>query len=74
MPRIIRQLRSDLRKAGSVLVPKCGKGSHTVWVYRRSRKTVTVSGNDGDDALYCQEQDVREAIVESRQRAQREGE
>ncbi|MCD6028189.1 MAG: hypothetical protein K0S78_363 [Thermomicrobiales bacterium] len=74
MPRKIRQLRSDLRKAGFVLVPKRGKGSHTVWADPITKTSVTVSGADGDDAQYYQEQDVREAIAEAARASQREGE
>lgn len=65
MPRKIRQLKSDLRKAGFLLIPKRGKGSHTLWVHPKTNTSVTVSGGDGADAQYYQESDVREAISES---------
>ena len=52
MPRKIRQLKSDLRKAGFLLVPRRGKGSHTVWVHPVSKTSVTVSGSDSDDAQF----------------------
>jgi predicted RNA binding protein YcfA (HicA-like mRNA interferase family) len=49
MPPKIRQLKSDLRKAGFVERP--AKGSHTFW-YDPSdpRNYLTLSGKDGDDA------------------------
>ena len=74
MPRKIRQLKSDLRKAGFLLVPGRGKGSHTVWVHTETGTSVTVLGSDGDDAQYYQERDVREAIAEAIRTARREGE
>ena len=74
MPRKIRQLRSDLRKAGFSLVPKRGKGSHTVWVHPETRTSVTVSGSDGDDAQFYQVRDVREAIAAAVRVSYREGE
>lgn len=63
MPPKIRQLKSDLRKAGFVLSLNRGKESHTVWVHPCTGTSVTVSGGDGDDAKRYQESDVRNAIV-----------
>ena len=61
MPRKVRQLKADLRKAGFSWRP--GKGSHTVWGHPLIPTIeVTVSGNDGDDARRYQEQEVREAL------------
>jgi predicted RNA binding protein YcfA (HicA-like mRNA interferase family) len=74
VPRKIRQLKSDLRRAGFMLVPRRGKGSHTVWIHPISGTSVTVSGSDGDDARYYQEQDVRDAIAEALRATYREGE
>ncbi len=69
MPRKIRQLKADLRRAGFVLVPKRGKGSHTFWVFAHDEGIdITLSGKDGDDARLYQEQDVREAIAQARAR------
>jgi predicted RNA binding protein YcfA (HicA-like mRNA interferase family) len=73
MPRKIRQRESDLRQAGFLLVPRRGKGSHTVWIHPISRTSVTVSGSDGDDAQFYQERDVREAIAEVIRASHREG-
>ena len=71
MPRKIRQLRSDLRKAGFVLDPERGKGSHDVWEHPEGVVAfVTLSGKDGADAKPYQEKKVREAIAHV-QRARR---
>lgn len=54
MPRKIRELRADLRKAGFSFRP--GKGSHTVWTHvALPGFAVTLSGHDGDDADRYQE-------------------
>ena len=73
MPRKIRQLKSDLRNAGFVLVPRRGKGSHTVWAHPITKTSVTVSGRDGADAQMYQERDVREAIAEAMRASERDG-
>jgi predicted RNA binding protein YcfA (HicA-like mRNA interferase family) len=62
MPRKIRELRADLRKAGYRQVKGGGKGSHTKWRHPLVPGSVTVAGNDGDDAKRYQEDDVREAL------------
>lgn len=63
MPRKLRQLRADLRRAGYVLDPKRGKGSHTWWVHPKiPGYAVNISGHDGDDAKRYQERDVTEAL------------
>lgn len=64
MPRKIRQLKSDLKKAGFVERPDRGKGSHAFWVHpEQTGVSVTVAGHDGDDAKGYQEKQVREAIA-----------
>ena len=60
MPRKLRQLKADLRKAGFVERP--GKGSHTNWTHALVPIGVTLSGHDGDEAKPYQERDVREAL------------
>lgn len=64
MPRKIRQLIADLKKAGFVLAPHRGKGSHRVFKHLMSGAEVVLSGQTGDDAERYQERDVREAIAE----------
>jgi len=68
MPRKIRELRSQLRKAGLILTP--GKGSHGNWSHPNLEEPFTISGNDGDDAKPYQEKLVRAALrqVGDRQR------
>jgi len=61
MPRKIRQLKGDLQKAG--FKRESGKGSHTKWKHPLLLDvTVTISGNDGNDAKPYQEKALREAI------------
>lgn len=65
MPRKVRQLKADLRKAGFAWRP--AKGSHGVWTHPLLPSvSVTVSGNDGDDARDYQEKQVAAALDELR--------
>jgi predicted RNA binding protein YcfA (HicA-like mRNA interferase family) len=67
MPRKIRQLKADLRRAGFVVEPIRGKGSHVLWAHRSHPGiSVNLAGHDGDDAHRYQEREVREAIAEIR--------
>lgn len=61
MPRKIRQLVSDLEKAGFVRVVG-GKGSHRKFVHARFPSFVLISGHDGDDAQHYQKKHVRNAL------------
>lgn len=65
MPRKIRQLESDLAKAGFTRVS--GKGSHRHWTHPKVKIPVTISGQPGNDAKRYQEQEVQDAIKESQQ-------
>jgi predicted RNA binding protein YcfA (HicA-like mRNA interferase family) len=65
MPRKIRELKSDLRRAGWLLIPTAGKGSHTVWTHAGVAYNVTVSGHDGHDAKHYQERAVRKAVEDA---------
>jgi predicted RNA binding protein YcfA (HicA-like mRNA interferase family) len=65
MPRKIRQLKQDLRKAGFQLQPGRGKGSHTVWTHPDVPEPVILSGADGDDAQPYQERDVRRSVAQA---------
>ncbi len=62
MPRKVRQLKADLKKAGFVEQKDRGKGSHTVWEHPLYPKLVVIAGHDGDDAKSYQEKEVRDAI------------
>ena len=64
MPRKLRDLMRDLRKAG--FVDRGGRGSHRNFVHPKVRKPITLSGQDGDDALAYQKSAVRLAIEESK--------
>ena len=60
MPKKIRELKTMLRKAGFEM--RAGKGSHTVWSHVMIEESITISGNDGDDAKPYQERNVREML------------
>lgn len=62
MPPKVRELIRDLEKAG--FVNRGGKGSHRNFVHPKLVKTVTLSGNEGDDAKHYQEKAVLAAIQE----------
>ncbi len=62
MPKKIRELKSRLRKAGFTSRP--GKGSHTVWEHPQLSRSITLSGNDGDDARSYQVKRVQRALAE----------
>ena len=67
MPRKVRQLKTDLRAAGFVQLPGRGKGSHSVWVHTvHTGISVTIAGQDGEDAKRYQEDQVTAAIKESK--------
>lgn len=75
MPKKIRDLKSILSREGFVLIPKRGKGSHSVWYHPLLAEPVILSGKDGSDADRYQEKDVRTALklLEVR-KSQEEGE
>ena len=57
MPRKVRQLKADLRKAGAVQISQ--EGSHTKWKHSLVSMTIILSGHDGDDAKPYQEKTVK---------------
>lgn len=58
MPRKLRELRADLRRAGFRIVRQTG--SHQTWEHPDVPEVgVTLAGKDGDDAQRYQERDVR---------------
>jgi predicted RNA binding protein YcfA (HicA-like mRNA interferase family) len=69
MPRKLRQLRSDLRRAGWAIDRQ--SGSHQIWKHPLvPGAEVNLAGADGTDAHPYQERDVREAVRRA-QEAQR---
>lgn len=61
MPRKIRELISDLRKAGFTMDRQ--KGSHRQFKHPSFPGTITVSGGEGDDAKTYQERQITKAIA-----------
>ena len=61
MPKKIRELIRDLKKAG--FADRGGKGSHRNFTHARGAK-ITLSGSVSHDAKRYQEQDVEKAIRE----------
>jgi predicted RNA binding protein YcfA (HicA-like mRNA interferase family) len=72
MPRKIRQLKADLRRAGAYQVSQ--EGSHTRWKHPLVlASTLIISGHDGDDAKPYQEKavhDLLRQIEEARRRTE----
>ena len=70
MPRKLRQLKADLRRAGAFQVSQ--EGSHAKWKHALVPGSMLIlAGNDGDDAKPYQERalrDVLRAIAEVRRR------
>ena len=63
MPRKIRQLKTDLRKAGAYQVSQ--EGSHSKWKHPLvPASTLILSGHDSDDAKPYQEKAVRDLLRE----------
>ena len=57
MPRKIREFKAQIVREGFVFLPKRGKGSHERWRHPLLKKTLTISGKDGDDVpLYLEKQ------------------
>ncbi len=63
MPRKVRELIKELKKAG--FVDRGGKGSHKNFVHSKVVKPITISGKPGDDVLGYQEKIAKLAIKES---------
>ncbi len=61
MPRKIRELIRELKKAG--IIDRGGRGSHRNFKHPTGVK-ITLSGNLGDDAKRYQERAVKKAIEE----------
>jgi len=64
MPRKVRELISDLERAGCRLIKGAGKGSHRKYVHPKLRGFVLISGQSGDDAQPYQEKQVSRALLQ----------
>ncbi|OYU42696.1 MAG: hypothetical protein CFE44_22550 [Burkholderiales bacterium PBB4] len=64
MPRKIRELISELRKAGFALDRQ--KGSHRQFKHPSFQGIITLSGAEGDDVKTYQERQVAKAIADSK--------
>jgi len=62
MPKKIRELKSMLAKAEFKEIS--GKGSHTKWLHPLFMGRITLSGKDGNDAKSYQEKEVKDAILQ----------
>jgi predicted RNA binding protein YcfA (HicA-like mRNA interferase family) len=62
MPRKIRELISDYRRAGAKIDRSGGKGSHRKVRHPKFAGVVIVSGRDGDDVRRYQERDLQEFL------------
>ncbi len=71
MPQKIRELKSNLQKAGFMLLKERGKGSHTMWEHPLLANWGVISGKGGDDADRHQELEVRDALIELEKTKQR---
>jgi len=61
VPRKIRELINDLRRAGFVPV-KGGKGSHHKFRHPKHAGSLILSGHEGTDAKRYQERQVKDGI------------
>jgi predicted RNA binding protein YcfA (HicA-like mRNA interferase family) len=61
VPRKLRQLISDLKRAG--FIDRGGKGSHRNFVHPKGLR-VTLSGNERADAKRYQEREIAQALNE----------
>lgn len=68
MPRKIRELKAQLSQEGFVFLPKRGKGSHERWHHPLMGKTMTISGQDGDDVPHYLEKQLKNLMTEIEQK------
>ena len=67
MPRKIRDLKAQIIREGFIYLPKRGKGSHERWRHPVLRKTLTISGKDGDDVPPYLEKQLAKLLTELEQ-------
>ena len=64
MPRKIRELKSQIAREGFVYLSRRGKGSHERWRHPLLKKTLTISGKDGDDVPLYLEKQLAKLLIE----------
>jgi predicted RNA binding protein YcfA (HicA-like mRNA interferase family) len=63
MPKKIRELKAMVAKAGYILQPGRGKGSHTYWKHPLlPEEPLTIPGKDGDDAPPYLEKNIQRVL------------
>ncbi|EAZ91460.1 type II toxin-antitoxin system HicA family toxin [Crocosphaera chwakensis] len=67
MPRKIREFKAEIAREGFVYLPKRGKGSHERWQHPLIKKTLTISGKDGDDVPFYLEKQLTKLLIELQQ-------
>ena len=64
MPIKIRELKAQITREGFVYLSKRGKGSHERWRHPLLKKTLTISGKDGDDVPLYLEKQLAKLLIE----------
>ena len=67
MPRKIRDFKAQLAREGFVYLPKRGKGNHQRWRHPLLKKTLTISGKNGDDVPPYLEKQLSKLLKELEQ-------
>ena len=57
-------MKAQIAQEGFVYLAKRGKGSHERWRHPILRKTLTISGKDGDDVPLYLEKQVAKLLTE----------
>ncbi|WP_366048847.1 type II toxin-antitoxin system HicA family toxin [Microcoleus sp. PH2017_11_PCY_U_A] len=57
-------MKVEIARKGFVYLPKRGKGSHERWRHPLLKKTLTISGKDGDDVPLYLEKQLAELLTE----------
>ena len=74
MPKKIRELKAMVVKAGYILQPVRGKGSHTYWKHPLlPEEPLTIPGKDGDDAPLYLEKGIQQTLKKLKKLENEEG-
>lgn len=75
MPKKIRELKAAVLKAGYILQPGRGKGSHTYWKHPLlPEEPLTIPGKDGEDAPLYLEKNIQQVLRKLKEMKNEEGE